>query len=65
MNRFLVQNIDRFWHCSGCGWVFNPLKKYAANSVIETLPDIFLIVTTHSMPIAATSSVKVNPLDFA
>jgi hypothetical protein len=39
MNRFLVQNIDRFWHCSGCGWVFNPQKKYAADSVIETLPE--------------------------
>jgi hypothetical protein len=39
MNRFLVQNIDRLWHCSGCGWVFNPPKKYAPDSVIDTLPE--------------------------
>jgi hypothetical protein len=39
MNRFLVQDIDRFWHRSGGGWVFNPPKKYAADSVIEPLPE--------------------------
>jgi hypothetical protein len=39
MNRFLVQDIDRVWHCSGCGWLFRPLKKYAADALIETLPE--------------------------
>jgi hypothetical protein len=39
MDRFLVQGTDRFWRCSARGWVYHPLKKYAADSVIETLPE--------------------------
>ena len=67
VNRFLVQDVDRLWYCSDCGWAFDPANRYAVDSVKETLPEF---ISDRNEAFSAhrcdeTSSAEVNPPDFA